>query len=52
MNNVVEGAQGGAPIEFLLITTREFTRAYVPIHVRKSDVPQGGLRFADAERVL
>ena len=52
MNNVIDEAQGGAPIEFLLITTREFTRAYVPIHIRKSDVPQGGLRFADAERVL
>jgi hypothetical protein len=53
MNTVLEDeAPGGSPIEFLLITTREFTRGYVSIHVRKTDVPQGGLRFADAERVL
>jgi len=53
MNTVLEDqTQGGSGIEFLLITTREFTRAYIPIHVRRSDVPEGGLRFADAERAL
>lgn len=53
MNTVLEDhAQGGSAIEFLQITTREFTRAYIPVHLRRSDVPQGGLRFADAERVL
>jgi hypothetical protein len=47
-----EGAQGGAAIDFLQVTTREFSRAYVGIHVRRADVPAGGLAFADAERTL
>jgi hypothetical protein len=47
-----ENAQGGAAIAFLQITTREFSRAYVGIHVRRADVPAGGLAFADAERTL
>jgi hypothetical protein len=47
-----EGAQDGAAIAFLQITTREFSRAYVGIHVRRADVPAVGLAFADAERTL
>lgn len=47
-----EGAQSGAAVEFLQITTREFRRAYVGIRVSRADVPAGGLAFADAERTL
>lgn len=52
-NTVLEDrAQGGSEIEFLQITTPEFTRAYVPVRVSRSEVPAGGLKFADAERAL
>jgi hypothetical protein len=47
-----EGAESGAAIEFLQITTKEFRRAFVGVHVRRADVPAGGLAFADAERTL
>lgn len=53
MNTVLEGdAAGGTPVEFMQISTREFSRAYIGIHVLRANVSGGGLAFAEIERTL